>query len=210
MLNAMPRRGPLAVLIALLLAGGAALLLFVTAHPPKAAADTNNNNIVCKGTTSKGAPDPNDDTSTGVAYMIRCNGPITGYSVLPEHQVEGYETEIFAFDPLGQNIVPTDAFACQGDIPGYGVNCVGTYGGFFRQIRGEFFIDGKNSLCQEPRVDPLVVVTTATINSKGAAVTAMAGPFDLGRPRGCAPSKGKRRIPGSSSGGQVLTGDGTP
>lgn len=208
MLNAMSRKGPLAVTVALLLAAGAALILFVAAQPPTAVADQNANNNTCRGSTSKGAPDPNDDTVTGVAFNLRCSGPITGFSVMSAKPIQGYETEVFAFDPAGQNIIGTDAFSCSGDIPGFGVNCVGTYGGGYRQIRGEFFIDGKNALCKRHRVEPIVTVTTASINSKGAPVSAIAGPFSLGTPRGC---KGKvhRSIPSEGiGGGDILVGSG--
>jgi hypothetical protein len=40
-------------------------------------------------------------------------------------------------------------------------------------------------VCAEPRVDPLLMVTYASVTS-GKATQYIAGPFDLGRPRGCA------------------------
>jgi hypothetical protein len=68
----------------------------------------------------------------------------------------------------------------------------------WRQLRDrqrQFSIDPK--LCDEPRVDPLLTVVYATKNAAGSVVQAIAGPFDLGRPRGCPKSadNGKWRIP---------------
>jgi hypothetical protein len=42
-------------------------------------------------------------------------------------------------------------------------------------------------LCKPPLVDPLLTVTYAYIE-KGAIVQAISGPYDLGRPYGCARS----------------------
>ena len=88
----------------------------------------------------------------------------------------------------------SDSFSCQGIIPSYGINCVGTYGGNYEIVTGQFSIDPK--LCDEPRVDPLLTVVYATRTATGVS-QAMAGPFDLGRPHGCPKSggNGKWRIP---------------
>ena len=51
-------------------------------------------------------------------------------------------------------------------------------------VTGQFAIGTK--LCQEPRVDPLLTVTYAYLE-KGVVTQAISGPFDLGRPTGCAP-----------------------
>ena len=53
-----------------------------------------------------------------------------------------------------------------------------------RTITGQFSIGTK--LCKEPRVDPLLTVTYAYLE-KGVITQAIAGPFDLGRPKGCPP-----------------------
>ena len=51
-------------------------------------------------------------------------------------------------------------------------------------------------LCQEPRLNPVLTVATATV-AAGKPVQALAGPFDLGRPRGCKATamSGKTKIP---------------
>jgi hypothetical protein len=182
----------LAVLAALT---ATAVLLNHSAVP--APADQNPSNTLCKGHTTKGKPDPDDPTSGVVEYAFACSQPITGYSILPDQQATAYETEVFGTDPKTKEVIPTDAFSCNGDLPGWGVNCTGTTTGNWDTLTGTFTIDG--DVCKEPRIDPLVVVTFASVTS-GKATQYIAGPFDLGRPRGCPKSArgGKTRIPASN------------
>jgi hypothetical protein len=69
-------------------------------------------------------------------------------------------------------------------VPGYALNCVGLAKSSYETITGQFSIATK--LCAEPRVDPLLTVTYAYLE-KGVVTQAISGPFDLGRPKGCAP-----------------------
>jgi hypothetical protein len=173
-----------------------AVLLNHSAVP--APADQNPSNTLCKGHVTKGKPDPDDPTSGVVEYMFACSQPITGYSILPDHQATAYETEVFGTDAKTKEVIPTDAFSCNGDLPGWGVNCTGSTAGPWSTLTGTFTMEG--DVCKEPRVDPLVMVTFANINSKGGVTQYIAGPYDLGRPRGCAKSArgGKTRIPASN------------
>jgi hypothetical protein len=181
----------LAVLVAL--AAATALLLGRGATP--APADLNPSNMLCKGSIAKGKPDPDDATAGVVDYRFACSQPITGYSVLPDHQATAYETEVFGTDPKTKEVIGADAFSCNGDLPGWGVNCTGATTGNWDVVSAKFDIDG--DVCTEPRVDPLIVVTYATKTSSGSVVQYIAGPFDLGRPRGCPKSArgGKTRLP---------------
>jgi hypothetical protein len=187
------RKALLAALAALLLGGLSVLLL--AGDPPSASAGLNPNQTICKGHTLKGTPDKDDPTLVEVKYTFACSNPITGYQIQPDHAVQSMETEVFGIDAVTKQVVPTDAFSCNGDLPGYGVNCIGTYGGNWSVLTGQFAIDEK--LCDEPRVDPLLTVMYATADSTGKVTQAIAGPFDLGRPRGCPKSSqnGKWRIP---------------
>ena len=187
-----------ALLAALLACVLGALAVLALGHSSSAPAAENDANRDCRGHIEKGEPDPDDPDSTQVTYFLACSGPITGFSILPEKQVTGYETELFATDKTTKEVVPSDAFGCTGDIPGYGVNCTGTYGGEYRVIKGTFAMNDK--LCKEPRADPIVVVAIAGKNAKGDVTQAIAGPYDLGRPRGCPKSArgGARRIPKES------------
>jgi hypothetical protein len=189
------RKALIAGLAALLLAGASLLLLLHGTKP--ASADQNANNTDCRGHLEKGDPSPDDPSATQVKYVFACSNPITGYQIQPQIPAQSIDTEVFALDRTTKQVVPTDSFSCQGDIPAYGINCVGTYGGSYEIVSGNFSIDPK--LCAEPRVDALLTVVLAT--RSGTTVTqAMAGPFDLGRPRGCPKSagNGKWRIPQES------------
>jgi hypothetical protein len=189
---------------------GVALVVLLSQSSP-APADANLNNMFCSGHTEK-APDSVDDPgSTQVKYVFACSGPITGYQIQPNLQVQSIETEVFGTDKTGV-VYPNDSFSCNGDLPGYGVNCTG-FAGFldnakrttdstrsFDVISGTFSID--EDICAEPRVDPLLTVMTAGIDSKGNVTQAVSGPFDLGRPvkTGCKLARvhGKNRIPKES------------
>ena len=186
------RKALLAALAALLVAGASLLLLLDGTKP--ASADQNANNTDCRGHVAKGEPSPDDPTATQVKYVFACSGPITGYQVQPQIPAQSLDTEVFAIDRTTKAVVPTDSFSCSGIIPSYGINCVGTYGGNYEVVSGQFSIDPK--LCDEPRVDPLLTVVYAVRTATGVT-QAIAGPFDLGRPRGCPKSaqNGKWRIP---------------
>jgi hypothetical protein len=186
------RKALIAALAALLVAGASLLLLLNGAKP--ATADQNPNNTDCRGHVEKGEPSPDDPTATQVKYVFACSGPITGYQIQPQVPGQSIDTEVFALDRTTNQVVPTDSFSCQGDVPAYGINCVGTYQGNYEIVSGQFSIDPK--LCDEPRVDPLLTVVYAVRTATGVT-QAIAGPFDLGRPRGCPKSaqNGKWRIP---------------
>jgi hypothetical protein len=187
------RRKALLAALAALLVAGASLLLLLNGTKP-ASADQNANNTDCRGHVEKGAPSPDDPSATQVKYVFACSGPITGYQIQPQVPAQSIDTEVFALDGTTKQVVPTDSFSCQGEIPSYGINCVGTYSGKYEIVSGQFSIDPK--LCDEPRVDPLLTVVYAVRTATGVT-QAIAGPFDLGRPHGCPKSaqNGKWRIP---------------
>jgi hypothetical protein len=174
---------------------------------PAAAQADFKDNTTCRGHVALAPKDPLGLNNNLVNYMFSCSQPITGYSIISDKSVDFWETEVFAHDKAG-NPVGTDGFSCNGDQPGFGVNCVGIYGADQRIVESQYNLE-TDKVCDEPRPDPLLVVTYATYvrnadgtpsnNSDGApkVTTAVAGPFDLGRPRGCKPSKfsGKTRIP---------------
>ncbi|MEP6954548.1 MAG: hypothetical protein ABI950_10860 [Solirubrobacteraceae bacterium] len=192
-----PSRRGLIALTLLVLAGALATALLLGRSVEPASADNNPNNYDCRGHVEKGAESADDLGATEVKYVFACSGPITGYQIQPDHAVQSIETEVFATDRATKEVVATDAFSCNGEIPGFGVNCIGTYQGNYENVAGQFAIDEK--LCDEPRVDPLLTVMYASKDAKGNVVQAISGPYDLGRPRGCPKSArgGKTRIPQS-------------
>ena len=199
-------RSRLGITLVVLAAAIAAAVLLNHSAPPSVA-DQNPNNTLCKGHIKKGKSDLDDPDSSSVIYTFACSQPITGYSVMPDKAVTAFETEVFGTDPATKDVLATDAFSCNGAQPGWGVNCTGANVGNWHTITSKFTIDG--DVCAEPRVDPLLVVTYASVSS-GKATQYIAGPFDLGRPRGCPKSArgGKIRIPADTD--ESTTGLVTP
>jgi hypothetical protein len=189
------------------LAAALAAAVMLNHSAPTSVADQNPNNTLCKGHIDKGKADPDDPDSGVVEYTFACSQPITGYSVIPDKAATGFETEVFGIDPATKEVLATDAFSCNGEQPGFGVNCTGANVGSWHPITSTFTIDG--DVCAEPRVDPLLLVTFANVAS-GKAAQYIAGPFDLGRPRGCPKSArgGKTRIPADTT--ESTTGDVAP
>jgi hypothetical protein len=178
----------------------AILLALGLGAPARAGAAVPDAQMDCRGHVDKGKPDPVDPTLNTVSYVFACANPISGYILDLDHQAQTFETEIFAIDRLTKQVVPTDSFSCTGSLPGWSVNCIGTYGGDYRQVPGTFAVSG--DVCDEPRVDPVLYVARATVDSTGKVVSqALAGPFDLGRPRGCPKSArgGLVHIPANDS-----------
>jgi hypothetical protein len=200
-------RSRLGIALAVLIAAIAAAVM-LNHSAPQSIADSNPNNTICKGHVNKGPADADDPDSGVVAYTFACSQPITGYSVLPDKPSTGFETEVFGTDPATKEVLATDAFSCNGEQPGWGVNCTGANVGNWHPITSSFTIDG--DVCAEPRVDPLLMVTYASADSKGKVTQYIAGPFDLGRPRGCKATKnsGKTRIPADTD--ESTTGDVAP
>jgi hypothetical protein len=190
--------------LAHLLGGLAIGALATLALAGPAHAESNPNNLDCRGHIEAGDPAPGDDDQQ-VKYAFACNGPITGYQLQPQPAETGFDPSAVVFDTQG-NAVTTDSFSCDGDFPGWGINCIGTYSGNYAAVIGQFSIATK--LCAEPRVDPLLTVVYASKDATGNVVQAISGPYDLGRPHGCPPSKraGRTRIPA----GGVYAVDATP
>jgi hypothetical protein len=158
---------------------GVALLL---ASPALSQAEESNpNNYNCLGSTSAGQPEAGSDEQQ-VQYTFYCNGPITGYQVQSQIPVTGVSSPPDVTD-LNKTVL-RDTFSCSGEVPGWAANCVGAAKAGYEIITGQFAIGTK--LCAEPRVDPLLTVTYASLE-KGAITQAISGPYDLGRPKDCKP-----------------------
>ncbi len=159
-----------------------ALLL---ATPALSRADeANPNNYNCLGSLAAGTPEEGSDEQQ-VKYSFYCNGPITGYQLAAQVPLTGIQSPPLVTDLAATPNPLKDTFSCSGEVPGYALNCVGvaTKAGY-EAITGQFSIGTK--LCAEPRVDALLTVTYAYLE-KGAITQAIAGPIDLGRPKGCPP-----------------------
>jgi len=180
------------IAFALLVAGAYALLM--TNGATQSRADVNDNNQVCSGFIQPGTDDPDDTDLSAVNYRFRCEKPITGYSIfVPGHEVQAYETEVFPVTAEG-DAVASDSFSCSGELPGQGINCVGLFSAGAGIVTGQFSIG--TPLCDNlpgttnSTIQPILTVVTASVSSANKAVTAIAGPFALGKPGNC-PAKAK-------------------
>jgi hypothetical protein len=192
-----PLRGRIALGAALLalLAGGLAL--------PHAAHAAFTDNTVCKGTIAAG--EKSVDFDNPLKYTIACSNYITSYSIsFPGREIDSIETEVFGTDPATNAVIGTDAFSCNGDLPGWGINCVGTYGGSFHNLSANVNLASGN-VCSLVPFAPVLTVSYATYtqNADGSPVlsssgkptvtTNTAGPFSLKVDASCPkPKKAKK------------------
>jgi len=160
--------------------GALALLMLLPAVGR--AEESNPNNLNCIGGIKAGTPEEGSEEQQ-VRYTFYCDGPITGYQLQSQIPVTGIQSPPEVFSNATKAALP-DNFSCNGEVPGFALNCVGAAKEGYETITGQFAIEHK--ICAEPREDPLLTVVSATIE-KGAVVQAIAGPFDLGRPLGCKP-----------------------
>lgn len=160
--------------------GSVALLLATPALSH--AEESNPNNYNCLGNINSGQPEAGSEEQH-VKYTFYCDGPITGYQLQTQVPLTGVEGAPSLFSIATKNPL-NDAFSCSGEVPGYAVNCVGLAKAGYESITGQFALG--TQICKEPRVDPLLTVTYAYLE-KNVVTQAIAGPFDLGRPKGCPP-----------------------
>ena len=86
----------------------------------------NPNNQTCVGSITKGEAPADEPTLGTVDYQVGCSGKITGYILVSSHAIVEFETEVFGVDFAKREVVGSDFFSCSGDIPGFGLNCVGS------------------------------------------------------------------------------------
>ncbi len=180
-----PRRGVRR--LARALPAAAALTLLLAAQSQ--AEESNPNNYSCAGHLVAGKAEEGS-SETQVQYTIACSGPISGYALQTGAvQTTGFESAPLVSNEKGEAIT-TDSFTCNGEIPGFGFDCVGNTTKGYETITGQFALAKK--LCAEPRVDPTLTVAYAYLNEKKVITQAISGPFSLGRPHGCPASKPAR------------------
>jgi hypothetical protein len=127
------------------------------------------NDTTCGGSTKLG------DSGLGsndVEYAFGCSATIKSFAVITNTSVSVFGTDAKVFDPKTNLNVDKQSFDCAGTIPGVGASCLGTATGGNR-IRGNLGL--AKSACQGARF--WLVVSDAT--------GSVAGPFQLGQPKGC-------------------------
>lgn len=204
-INPPAHRLTLRLLAALLSVMALSLAAAAVSHAEEFSGADNPNNYECHGHIEAGKPEIPGEEEQQVQYQFVCDGPITGYQLESNVEVTGIGQSPLVTYYL-KNEPLSDAFSCGGEIPGWAVNCVGatTHGGRGEIITGQFSIE--TPICQEPRVNPLLTVTYASVE-KEVITQAISGPFELGRPWGCKADKYSKHprlapqtLPGEKSG----------
>jgi hypothetical protein len=154
------------------------LAIVTTAHA-ETGIEGSPNNYECHGHISAGETELGSSEQQ-VRYTFFCNGPITGYQLETNVPVTGFEAAPVVTNEKNEPL--SDTFSCGGELPGWADNCDGSTKQAFETVTGQFSI--ATSLCQEPRLDPLLSVTDIYLE-KTVPTQAIAGPFDLGRPLHC-------------------------
>jgi hypothetical protein len=147
------------------------------------AEESNPNNYSCLGSIAAGEAEEGSEEQQ-VKYEFYCDGPITGYQLQTQIPMTGIAGQPPVVTSNATTKPLAETFSCSGEVPGIALNCVGLAKNGYETVTGQFAIGTK--LCKEPRVDPLLTVTYAYLE-KGVITQAIAGPFDLGRPKGCPP-----------------------
>lgn len=171
----------IAVKTRLALVAGLLALAAYAALPGSASAA----NFTCKGHTKLGTATA--DAENPLDYKFACTARIVGFTLVSDRELDYFEPELEVTDTAG-TVIGSDGFACEGDFPGYGINCLGTYG-TNRFVDGTISLNGQEA-CAEPRATFQLVVVGETLDAvtnapKKTSTGTMAGPFELGRPRGC-------------------------
>jgi hypothetical protein len=141
--------------------------------------------LTCRGHTSVGTA--SEDFDHPLDYSFGCTGRIVGFMIIGSHELSGFTNDVEVHDSAG-TLIPTDGFQCEGDIPGSGFGCIGTYT-TNSLVKGTFDVSEREA-CAEPRIDAQLVVVAETLDTvtgapKKSSTGSMGGPFDLGRPHGC-------------------------
>jgi hypothetical protein len=78
------------------------------------------NTIDCLGKTTKSADDP-----ATLDYTFRCSEAITGYTIVTNRLLAGFEPEVLVTAGTSADPAPGESFGCEGAIPGFGESCIG-------------------------------------------------------------------------------------
>jgi hypothetical protein len=166
-------------LVAILGSIALSLAMVASAHAEEGGTEGSPNDLNCIGHISAGTPELGSEEQQ-VRYTFYCDGPITGYQLETNIPVNGFEASPLVTNTKNEAL--SDTFSCGGEIPGWADNCEGSAKAGWETVTGQFSIG--TPLCQEPRLDPLLTVTSL-YSEKGVTNQAIAGPFDLGRPLHC-------------------------
>jgi hypothetical protein len=155
----------------------AALALTALAVPSAARADDQ----FCYGDISPIAATP--DRETGVNYEFTCRNAINGYVISSSRKLAAFDAAADVFDPGADGAIRgDDRFnECVGALPSFGFSCAGVNSGFGRFTRATF--DTDKDPCGRDAARHLGLNVALVVEGLDGK---LAGPFELGTPKGCA------------------------
>jgi hypothetical protein len=130
---------------------------------------------------------PDAERDTGAAYEFSCRAAISGFALLSTAGIASFDVAADVFDSDGEGgaLRGDDRFGeCEGDLPGFGFRCSGTYTGIGRFVRATF--DGVDSPCARDQAGHVAARYSLVVVNKTGRI---AGPYELGKPKGCPKAK---------------------
>jgi hypothetical protein len=173
-----------------------ALALLVLALPSTAGASSTQ---FCLGTITP--IKATSERDTGVDYQFSCHDGITSFALVTSTELSAFDVAGDVFDPesAGSAIRGDDRFnECEGDIPGFGFICTGTYSAQNRVIKASF--DATGNPCARDADKNLLLKASVIVRSADGKLN---GPYRLGKAiKGCpkpAKKKSKKKSASKSS-----------
>ena len=130
------------------------------------------------------------ERDTGASYEFSCRSAVSAFALTSTSRFASFDVTADVFDSPGEGgaLRGDDRFGeCEGDIPGTGFHCGGTYTGIGRFVKGTF--DGVDAPCTRDARGYVKARYTLIVANKAGKV---AGPFELGKPKGCPKPKKAR------------------
>ena len=127
--------------------------------------------------------EPTAERDTGANYEFSCAEPVKAFAITTTELLAAFDVSADVFDgsTAGGALRGDDRFnECEGDIPGVGFTCAGTYNAFGRVVKATF--DGMDSPCKRDASRHVAMRTSLVVQSPSGKLS---GPFDLGRTKGC-------------------------
>jgi hypothetical protein len=127
--------------------------------------------------------DVTEERDTGATYEFSCREAIKGFAVSTSAPLVSFDVAADVFDgsAAGGALRNDDRFGeCEGDLPGLGFTCAGSYTAQGHVVRATF--DGLSSPCARDESRHVVMSTSLVVVSPSGKLS---GPFDLGRTTGC-------------------------
>jgi hypothetical protein len=169
-----------------------ALLLLALALPGAAHASATQ---FCFGTITPITPTAERDT--GVNYEVSCHDAITAMAVTTNGELTSFDVTADVFDSSanGGAIRADDRLGeCEGEIPGIGFVCAGTYSGQNRVIRGAF--DTLTDPCARGADRKTILKAAVVVKTIDGKVN---GPYRLGKSIKQCPKPVKKKASGKKN-----------